>query len=278
MSFADLTSYAPMTVVLQIGTSEPLQAVMTRPLQFVSPSSDKTWDHVRHLFNSYLAHVANDEDCKRTRRFLRRCPEQAERFYLTHLFQLRNQVNLETLLTRTPEEWVTNGSAVSNAHYNTLTTSAPTATCDIPQCDATCECVNVDVEPEEDDEDYEEMDEEDEESEYEEVKSSPSATASRPTTYVKKRSRSEEEEYSPYNHKKTRPVPAEEEDDEEYLPYEHTLRVGPSSTATAVTTRSEASAIDAAVKGLLRLSQSAPLAVDLDLVAERVAQFKRRFR
>jgi hypothetical protein len=274
MSFTDLSSYAPMTVVLQIGTSEPLQAVMTRPLQFVSPSSDKTWDHVRHLFNSYLAHVANDEDRTRTRRFLRRCPEQAEHFYLTHLFQLRNQVNLETLLTRTPEEWI--------RHYDTLTTTAPPATCDIPQCDATCECVNVDVDPEEDDEDYEEMDEEDEESAYEEVKSSPSATASRQTTYVKKRSRSEEEEYSPYNHKKTRPVPAEEEDDEEYLPYEHTLRAGPSSTAatvaTAVTTRSEASAIDAAVKGLLRLSQAAPLAVDLDLVAERVAQFKRRFR
>ena len=296
MSFADLSSYAPMTVVLQIGTSEPLQAVMTRPLQFVSPSSDKTWDHVRHLFNSYLAHVANDKDRIRTRRFLRRCPEQAESFYLTHLFQLRNQVNLETLLTRTPEEWVTNSSAVSNAHYDTLTTIAPTiaptatataiATCDIPQCDATCECLNVDVEPEEEDEDYED-EEMDEESEYEEVKSSP--YAHRPTTYVKKRSRSEEddEEYSPYNHKKTRPTVKTEDnsdDDEEYLPYEHTLRVAPSSTAAtaataaAVTTRSETSAIDAAVKGLLRLSQSAPLTVDLDLVAERVAQFKRRFR
>jgi len=293
MSFTDLSPYAPMTVVLQIGTSEPLQAVMTRSLQFVSSSSDKTWDHVRHLFNSYLAHVANEEDRKRTRRFLRRCPEQAEHFYLTHLFQLRNQVNLETLLTRTPEEWITNGSAVSNAHYNPLTstdtaTATATATCDPPQCDATCECLNVDVEPEEDDEgdeDYEdededeemdeEMDEEDEESEYEEVKSSP--YAHRPTTYVKKPVA--DEEYSPYNHKKMRPVPAEE-DDEEYLPYEHTLRAAPSSTAVAatVTTRSEASAIDAAVKGLLRLSQSAPLTVDLDLVAERVAQFKRRFR
>jgi len=170
-------------------------------------------------------------------------------------------VNLETLLTRTPEEWI--------RHYDTLTTSAPTATCDIPQCDATCECVNVDVEPDEDDEDYEE-EEMDEESEAEEVKSSP--YAHRPTTYVKKPVA--DEEYSPYNHKKMRPVPADE-DDEEYLPYEHTLKA---TVASSVTTRSEASAIDAAVKGLLRLSQAAPLAVDLDLVAERVAQFKRRFR
>ena len=285
MSFADLSSYAPMTVVLQIGTSEPIQAVMTRPLQFVSPSSDKTWDHVRHLFNSYLAHVANDGDRRRTRRFLKRCPEQAERFYLTHLFQLRNQVNLETLLTRTPEDWI--------AHYNTLTTIAPataptataTATCDIPPCDATCECLNVDVEPEEDDEGDEDYEDEemDEESEYEEVKSSP--YAHRATTYVKKKPvavSDEDEEYSPYNHKKRRPtVTVDDDDDEEYLPYEHTLKAT-AATATAtvasVTTRSEASAIDAAVKGLLRLSQATPLAVDLDLVAERVAQFKRRFR
>ena len=110
---------------------------------------------------------------------------------------------------------------------------------------------------------------EEEESEEEEVKS-PSRT---PYT-KKKRSRSEEEEYSPYNHKKMRPVPDEDEEDEEYLPYEHTLKGDPSS----VTSRSEAAAIDAAVKGLLRLSRAAPLAVDLDLVAERLAQFKRRFR
>ena len=169
MSVAIVPDYitSPTRVYIQVGSSPKLYATLynnDHELMIVSEDESRRWNHLYHLFNSYKAHHATEEDRRRMDRFMRNADQRCEQFILDSVFLRDCDLTLSELMDaedRLDEQEVTFVSKpmdFDNTLENNYSGPVPTAT-------ATCV---VPPPPCDNDFDEDEDEDEDEESEYEE--------------------------------------------------------------------------------------------------------------
>ena len=251
MSVAIIPDYitSPTRVYIQVGSSPKLYATLynnDHELLIVSEDETRRWNHLYHLFNSYKAHHATEEDRRRMDRFMLHADQRCEQFILDSVFLRDCDLTLSELMDaedRAEEQEVTFVSKpmdFDNTLANNYSGPPPTATatCVVspPPCDYENENENED-ENEDDGSDYEEEEEEDDEDEEFDKESEDELE-----------DEDEDEEEA-------------DDEDEDYEPFVHP------------------SLVKGAVAGLVSLSKSAPKeALDLDMVNYRLEQLERRIQ
>jgi hypothetical protein len=255
MSVAIIPDYitSPTRVYIQVGSSPKLYATLynnDHELMIVSEDETRRWNHLYHLFNSYKAHHATEEDRRRMDRFMRHADQRCEQFILDSVFLRDCDLTLSELMDaedRTEEQEVTFVSKpmdFDNTIENNYSGPPPTAT-----AVATAKCV---VPPPPCSNDYEAEDEDDE-SEYEEEEEEEDDDEEFDEEFDEE-SEEEDEESEDEDEEL-------EDEDEAYEPFVHP------------------SLVKGAVAGLVTLSKSAPKEpLDLDMVNYRLEQLERRLQ
>jgi len=250
MSVAIIPDYisSPTRVYIQVGSSPKLYATLynnDHELLIVSEDETRRWNHLYHLFNSYKAHHATEEDRRRMDRFMLHADQRCEQFILDSVFLRDCDLTLSELMDaedRAEEQEVTFVSKpmdFDNTLANNYSGPVPTAT-----AIAVATCV---IPPPPCSNDYEAEDEEEDESEYEE----------------EEEEEDDDEEFDEESEDEELDEDEDEEldDDEDYEPFVHP------------------SLVKGAVAGLVSLSKSAPKeALDLDMVNYRLEQLERRIQ
>jgi hypothetical protein len=180
MSIAIVPDYisSPTRVYIQVGSSPKLYATLynnDHELMIVSEDESRRWNHLYHLFNSYKAHHATEEDRRRMDRFMRNADQRCEQFILDSVFLRDCDLTLSELMDaedRMDEQVVTFVSkpmdfddTLANNYSGPPPTATATATCVVPPppCDN-----DFENEDEEDDSEYEEEEEEGDDEEFDE--------------------------------------------------------------------------------------------------------------
>lgn len=251
MSVAIVPDYisSPTRVYIQVGSSPKLYATLynnDHELLIVSEDESRRWNHLYHLFNSYKAHHATEEDRRRMDRFMRHADQRCEQFILDSVFLRDCDLTLSELMEcedRAEEQEVTFVSkpmdfdnTLANNYSGPPPTAIAVATCVVPPPP----CSN----------DYEAEDEEDDGSEYEEEEEEEDDDEE-----------FDEESEEELDDNETEDELEEDEEDADYEPFVHP------------------SLVKGAVAGLVALSKSAPKeALDLDMVNYRLEQLEQRLQ
>jgi len=251
MSVAIIPDYisSPTRVYIQVGSSPKLYATLynnDHELMIVSEDETRRWNHLYHLFNSYKAHHATEEDRRRMDRFMRHADQRCEQFILDSVFLRDCDLTLSELMDaedRAEEQEVTFVSkpmdfdnTIENNYSGPPPTAVATATCVVPPPP----CSN----------DYEAEDEDNEESEYEEEEEEEDDDEE-----------FDEESEDELGDNETEDEVEEDEEDADYEPFVHP------------------SLVKGAVAGLVALSKSEPRpAFDLDMVNYRLEQLEQRLQ
>ena len=257
MSVAIIPDYitSPTRVYIQVGSSPKLYATLynnDHELMIVSEDETRRWNHLYHLFNSYKAHHATEEDRRRIDRFMRHADQRCEQFILDSVFLRDCDLTLSELMDaedRMDEQEVTFVSkpmdfdnTVANNYSGPPPTATATATCVVPPppCDNGYGYGNdYEDEAEEDDSEYEEEEEEEDDDEEFDEESEDE---------LDDEDEDEDEEEA-------------DDEDEDYEPFVHP------------------SLVKGAVAGLVALSKSEPKpAFDIDLVNYRLEQLEKRLQ
>ena len=103
MSVAIVPDYisSPTRVYIQVGSSPKLYATLynnDNELLIVSEDETRRWNHLYHLFNSYKAHHATEEDTRRMDRFMRNADQRCEKFILDSVFLRDCDLTLSELM------------------------------------------------------------------------------------------------------------------------------------------------------------------------------------